>query len=98
MPRLMKQWFSKGVVDEVRRLVAILRVAIEGYDGPREFEADWKWIRLVVPLQVRLLVEQLLWDKRGGWRDLVTGFGPVKGRTGGRQPGQDRFARHRARE
>ena len=73
-------WFSRGVVDEVRKGVGALRKLIEGYQGPREFEADWKWLRLVVPLQLRLLVEQVLWDKRGGWRDLVTGFGPVKGR------------------
>ncbi len=85
------RWFSKSAADEVRKMVSLLRKALEGYSGPREFEADWKWIRLVVPLQMRLLVEQILWDKRGGWRDLVTGFGPVKGR-------QDRTARHRAGE
>ena len=73
-------WFSKGVVDEVRRAVEGLGKLIEGYQSPREFEADWKWVRLVVPLQMRLMVEQILWDKKGGWRDLVTGFRPVKGR------------------
>ena len=78
-------WFSKGVVDEVERAVDALRSMIGGYRSPRAFEEDWKWLRLVVPLQLRLLVEQILWDKRGGWRDLVTGFGPVKGR-GGRKP------------
>lgn len=58
------------------------KVFVEQYKTPRAFEGDWKWLRLSVPLQVRLLVEQVLWDKRGGWRDLVTGFGPVKGRPG----------------
>ena len=84
MTRLLAGWFSRGAVDEVRRLVSLLTDMIEGYRSAREFERDWKWIRLVVPLQVRLLVEQILWDKRGGWRDLVTGFGPVKGRYGTR--------------
>ena len=56
------------------------KLFVESYERPREFEADWKWLRLAVPLQVRLITEQVLWDKRGGWRDLVTGFGPVKGR------------------
>ena len=79
--RMVTKWFSKGVAEEVRRLVEMARNLIEGYQTPREFEADWKWIRLAVPLQLRLMVEQILWDKRGGWRDLVTGFGPVKGRT-----------------
>ena len=76
----MSGWFTQGVVDEVRKNVRFLRKMIETYSGPREFEEDWKWVRLVVPLQLRLLVEQILWDKRGGWRDLVTGFRPVKGR------------------
>ena len=79
------RWFSRGVVDAVRETVKQLKKLIEGYDGPKAFEADWKWIRLTVPLQFRLLVEQILWDKRGGWRDLVTGFGPVKGRSNGRR-------------
>ena len=74
-------WFSKGAMDEVRNTVNALKKLIEGYRGPKEFEADWKWLRLMVPFQMRLLVEQVLWDKRGGWRDLVTGFGPVKGRS-----------------
>ena len=77
---LLTGGLTRGVMDEVRKVVAIWRKTIESYSGPREFEADWKWLRLMVPLQVRLLVEQILWDKRGGWRDLVTGFGPVKGR------------------
>ena len=78
--RAAASWFSRGVADNVRSTVKMLRQAIEGYRSPRDFEEDWKWIRLVVPLQLRLMVEQILWDKAGGWRDLVTGFGPVKGR------------------
>ena len=89
--RTIVKWFSRGVVHEVRRMVTSLEKVIGGYSGPKEFEADWKWVRLMVPLQLRLLVEQILWDKRGGWRDLVTGFGPVKGR--GRRPPIGRVGR-----
>lgn len=63
-----------------RSLADSVRDAVEEYDDPRVFEKDWKYARLVVPLQIRLLIEQILWDKRGGWRDLVTGFNPVKRR------------------
>ena len=67
---------------EIGRLAGkAARKFVNFWETPKEFERDWKWVRLIVPLQARLLVEQVLWDKRGGWRDLVTGFGPVRGRS-----------------
>ncbi len=60
-----------------RALANSIRDVLSSYSGPKAFEADWKYARLVVPLQFRLLVEQELWDRRGGWRDLVTGFKPI---------------------
>ncbi len=75
-----KRLLVKGAAHAGRFVAQVAIKYVSLYRTAREFESDWKWTRLVVPLQVRLLVEQVLWDKRGGWRDLVTGFGPVKGR------------------
>lgn len=58
---------------------------LDSYDSPREFMADWKWMRLLIPLQVRLFMEQILWDRAGQWRQLVTGFRPVS-ESGPRRP------------
>lgn len=60
-----------------RALADAMRSWIRSYASPRAFQADWKWMRLMVPLQFRLLVEQVLWDLGGDWRKLVTGFRPI---------------------
>ena len=56
---------------------------ISTYPSALNFGADWKWLRLEVPLQTRLFVEQVLWERGGEWRKLVTGFGPIKAGAGG---------------
>ena len=61
-----------------REMAAAIRRVLDSYDSPGAFQRDWKWVRLLVPLQMRLMVEQVLWDKGIGWRKLVTGFGPVR--------------------
>ncbi len=60
-----------------RALVAVVSTWIRSYSNAREFRADWKWMRLLVGLQQRLFIEQVLWDKGGDWRKLVTGFRPI---------------------
>lgn len=54
----------------------------EDRNGPRigkaAFKADWRWIRLRVGLQDRLLIEQVLYDKGGFYRTLVSGFRPLE--------------------
>lgn len=42
------------------------------------FRMHWIYYRLVIPLQLRLMVEQLLYERGYPWRGLVTGFNPVK--------------------
>ena len=62
---------------------------MDSYKTPFAFERDWKWLRLEVDLQTRLFVEQVLWDRGGVWKAMVTGFGPSEldkglgGRRGG---------------
>ncbi len=77
---ILVQFISKEALRLAKAMARAARKLVNSYRGPRAFEQDWKWLRLAVPLQVRLVVEQVLWDKRGGYRDLVTGFGPVRGR------------------
>lgn len=41
------------------------------------FNERWARVRSFLPLQVRLACEQVMWERGGGWRELVTGFRPV---------------------
>lgn len=47
-------------------------------EGYLLFKQDWSIVRLVISLQARLMVEQVLWDLGGRYRELVTGFRPLK--------------------
>lgn len=94
---------SAGAMSATARAAVIMKAATEDmlgrYEGPKAFGEEWKWTRLLVPLQVRLFVEQVLWDKRGGYRDLVTGFAPVKtrGKKKTNAPGGIEYERARRR-
>ena len=57
-----------------------VRSWMRSYRSAYHFQKEWKWIRLAVPLQLRLIVEQVLWDRGGDWRKLVTGFRPISGK------------------
>lgn len=50
---------------------------MDTYGSFERFKNDWKILRNVVGLQVRLLVEQACWDKGEPWRQLNTGFKSV---------------------
>lgn len=45
--------------------------------GFAEFSACWRYLRLGLDLQSRLLIEQILWDWGKPWSNLDTGFRPV---------------------
>lgn len=77
-----------------RSVATQIRAALLEYRGAAAFTKDWKWARLSVPLQIRLLVEQVLWDEGGEWRKLITGFGPIKMPATGKV---DKYAEFRAR-
>lgn len=67
---------------------AVIRKWIDGYEqnydvpeqGLEAFWVTWKVLRCWVPLQLRLAVEQVLYEKGGDWRRLVTGFRPIENR------------------
>ena len=62
-------------IDEAKRLIA-------AYDDFNLFREHWKWRRLLVPLQFRLICEQILWDMGLPWRSLITGFRAIEGAAG----------------
>ena len=59
--------------------VKVARALLDAYSTFESFRADWKWMRLAVPLRGRLLMEQLLWDRGLPWRSLITGFRAIEG-------------------
>lgn len=48
-----------------------------GEQGFAEFRYVWRDARNLVPLQTRLMVEQIVWDKGAHWKGLVSGFKPL---------------------
>lgn len=78
------RWTSQGMIELAESINADIRAWIDGYEqlNPprlqvRGFRYHWKLLRTWVPLQFRLAVEQVLWEKGGPWRALVTGFGAI---------------------
>lgn len=74
-------------LDWMQQMAAQWKTWIEGYErlngariGFAAFRADWKYVRLWIDLQERLLVEQVLYDKGGYYRELVSGFRPIGGK------------------
>lgn len=51
----------------------------EMYEGQgfEEFKSDWRIFRVWCPLQVRLAVEEILWQLGPPYRKLITGFAPI---------------------
>ncbi len=76
--------FGKGYARELRKSKhAILNwIRLQYKNDPEAFWNDWKWLRLTVDLQVRLFVEAVLWERRGPWRAMITGFGPGRMKKG----------------
>ncbi len=67
-----------GFYADISRTVAGAIIAVARDMGYQAFEAQWKYARLAVPLQVRLAAEQGLWELGGKYRQLITGFRPVE--------------------
>ena len=78
--KVLEQLLKTGVAGKAtasfEALAGSLATAIHGY-GSRRFRQFWVRARLLVGLQTRLFVEQVLWELGGPFRLLVTGFNPV---------------------
>lgn len=71
-------------MEHVNNVLDMIRTWVRGYElafgtnmGYESFRRMWKYGRLAIPLQVRLLVEQVLYEKGRPWSALCTGFQPV---------------------
>lgn len=65
------------------RVIALAAARLlDAYKSFDHFKSDWRWQRLLIPLQVRLFVEQVLWDRGLPWRSLITGFRAIEGAAG----------------
>lgn len=69
----MKQGHFDGVIRDTKKIERILRSM-----GFSAFRSRWAYIRQLMPLQSRLLVEQILYAMGPPWRRLLTGFNPVE--------------------
>ena len=75
-------WADVGGVDPLLSFIAEAKRLIERYSAFEDFREHWKWRRLLIPLQLRLVVEQMLWDMGLPWRSLITGFRAIEGDAG----------------
>lgn len=63
--------------EEVYRNVGRLVDDIEKKGG--DFGYRWSHVRTALPLQIRLIAEQIFYEKGGKYRQFVTGFKPMEG-------------------
>lgn len=72
---------AKSMDDAIKIARAIYAEAyrwVQSYENDFiRFKYDWKVVRQALPLQVRLTVEQVLWNEGPPWRSLCSGFLPV---------------------
>ena len=75
-------WEDVGGLDPLLSMIDTAKDIILRYSNFEEFREHWKWRRILVPLQLRLVVEQMLWDMGLPWRSLITGFRAIEGDAG----------------
>lgn len=73
--------FEKGAIDRSLKMANVIRAWLKSYvqDGEvgfQRFKMRWKYGRCTINLQIRLLVEQVLFELGPPWRSLVSGFSP----------------------
>lgn len=66
-----------GAFDPVILMTPLIAGQMRGM-GFSAFRSRWAFVRQLLPLQGRLLVEQILWAMGPPWRSLLTGFNPVE--------------------
>jgi hypothetical protein len=75
-------WFEALKLARGARAICHSWLASYGGEKDREafdkFRRDWICLRVGIALQVRLMVEQLLYERGEPWSSLCTGFGPAK--------------------
>jgi hypothetical protein len=68
----------EGALRRARTLRVLAWNWVKEYEGDYgAFRSDWLVARMLLPLQCRLLVEQVLYDMGPPWTKAVTGFNPM---------------------
>ncbi len=65
--------FDSAIVDAGQHISGRLRLM-----GFSAFRSRWAYVRQLLSLQGRLLVEQIMWAMGPPWRTLLTGFNPIE--------------------
>lgn len=66
------------LMSHITKVWKLLNEWIDEYAGDiAAWKRDWVRCRLFVPLQIRLAMEQVLYERGGEYRSLITGFGPA---------------------
>ncbi len=68
---------GKGAFDVGIRQTAVYARQMRSM-GFAAFRSRWAYARQLLPLQLRLLLEQVLWSMGPPWRTLLTGFNPIE--------------------
>lgn len=83
--KVPKDWKSssqnaKEVYQIVRKWIVSYRdnFPMANQQGFQVFRVDWRIFRHTIPLQMRLIIEQALFDLGNPWRSLCSGFSPLK--------------------
>ncbi|MBV6343699.1 hypothetical protein [Candidatus Magnetobacterium casense] len=84
IPGVSKEWSTATLVTLAESINEDIRNWVNGYEEKNDprvailgFAYHWKLLRTFVPLQLRLAVEQVLYEKGGSWQRLITGFRPL---------------------
>lgn len=77
LERMGHQRTTAAMVEDARRLFENVERLVDECVAMGSFAADWPKIRTFVPLQIRLVAEQIFWTRGGEFRKYVTGFKPV---------------------
>ncbi len=69
---------QQGKLDENIRILEEEMTKVIKLSSAYEFGVRWMWMRNWLPLQLRLLMEQVFWRMGKPYTYLITGFGPIE--------------------
>lgn len=69
---------QEGKLDQNIEILEVEMMKVVKMTTPLLFATRWMWMRNWLPLQMRLLMEQVFWRMGDPYTKLITGFGPIK--------------------
>lgn len=68
---------TKSLVDRTEDIYRQVERLVNELYAMGDFGARWKRIRSIMPLQLRLVAEQIFYDRGDAWKVYIGGFGPL---------------------